>query len=76
MDRDTSLHVSTECNQQFLNMQKNKMWRFVSYSLLIEEHRDTVKVSNLGHRDLSIKDVQDIIPKDQARWIVFDYDYE
>ena len=57
-------------------MHVKKLWRFIAYSLSIEKTRDSVKVANLGKRDLSMSDVQGMVPKDEARWIIYDYDYE
>ena len=66
------------CNEEqiklFNELKLEKKHRYIALGLT--EKRDSLEVIKVGKREETLKDLHDLLPKDNCRYVVFDFEFQ
>ena len=69
------LYIPFICRDQFYYMMIKRQWRYITLKVDTEDH-GSVSIERCGLRDESHEDFLSHVPKDEPRWILFDFEWE
>mmetsp|Transcript_25389 Transcript_25389/g.26450 ORF Transcript_25389/g.26450 Transcript_25389/m.26450 type:complete len:139 (+) Transcript_25389:37-453(+) len=69
----TGIHVSDELVKEYNELKINKKYRYIILGL--NDQRNGVELLEKGDRDKTLKDLESSLPKDNCRYVVFDFDF-
>ena len=69
------LYIPLNCRDQFYFLRVKRQWRFIIFKLS-EDDPSFVEIEKCGLRDQEFEDFKEIMPKDSARWVVYDFEYK
>ena len=75
MDTMGGLYIPLICRDQFYYMRVKRQWRYIIYRLNAND-TSYVEVDRLGERNSTFEDFKQAMPANQARWVVYDFEYQ
>jgi cofilin len=74
MDQMGGLYIPLDCRDQFYYLRMKRQWRYIIFKVS-DEDPTFVEIERCGPRDQTFDEFKENMPKDQARWVVYDFEF-